>query len=158
MSWPGLLARGARASAPPGACSSGGFLAQSGCGCRRSLGRGRQVLVVVIIFLIMRAVVLAWELNRPDVTAARPSPWDMHPALPQLVAEGTAGIVIRSSCSKALDFAGHFPDDGSWFQTAVSHDPAPPGRHQVRYQSPWNRLPYKSCLQFFRLPEPHRSS
>ena len=47
---------------------------------------------MVIIFLIMRAVVLAWELNRADVTATRPHPSDIHPAVPQLVSEGTEGI------------------------------------------------------------------
>jgi|RhiMetStandDraft_8_1073273.scaffolds.fasta_scaffold51583_1 hypothetical protein len=126
-----------------------------------ALGRGRQVLggglVVLVARAVARAVVRAWELNRPDVTAARPSPSDMHPAVPQPGSEGTEGIVIRSSCSKVLDFACHFPDDGSWFQHALSHEPAPHGRHQVRYPSPWNRIPYKSCLQFFRLTEPHRS-
>jgi hypothetical protein len=34
-------------------------LAQSGCGGRRSLGRGRKVLVVVIVLLVMRVVVRA---------------------------------------------------------------------------------------------------
>jgi hypothetical protein len=50
------------------------------------------VILVLIMRVVMRAVVLAWELNRADVTAARPYPWDIHPALPQLVSEKTEGI------------------------------------------------------------------
>ena len=63
---------------------------------RGALGRlvcGRQVLVVVRVLLVLVAVVLAWELNRADVTATRPHPWDIHPAVPQLVSEGTDRIV-----------------------------------------------------------------
>jgi hypothetical protein len=47
-----------------------------------ALGRGCQVLVGGLVVLVARAVVRAWELNRPDVTAARPAPSDMHPAVP----------------------------------------------------------------------------
>jgi hypothetical protein len=35
------------------------------------------------------------ELNRPDVTAAGPHAWDIHPALPELIPPGTHGIVPR---------------------------------------------------------------
>jgi hypothetical protein len=38
--------------------------------------------------------------------------------------------LIRSSCSKALDFVCHFPDDVSWFQNSLSHEPALNGHHQ----------------------------
>ena len=48
---------------------------------------------MVIIFLIMRAVVLAWKLNGSNVTAARSYSWDIHPALSQLIPPGTHGIV-----------------------------------------------------------------
>jgi hypothetical protein len=67
----------------------------SGCGRPRSLGRlgrGRTVLVVGL-FLVVRAVVLAWELNRPEVTAACAYVGDIHPALPYLIPAGTDRIV-----------------------------------------------------------------
>jgi hypothetical protein len=73
-------------------------LAHSGCGCRRSLGRrdsGRTVLVVVLILLVVLAVVPVTELNRPDITAARPDFPDIDPAPPQLIGGQTGGIVAR---------------------------------------------------------------
>jgi hypothetical protein len=33
------------------------------------------------------------ELNRPNITVAGPHVWDIHPALPELIAPGTHGIV-----------------------------------------------------------------
>jgi hypothetical protein len=53
------------------------------------------IVVVVIISLIMRAVVLAGELNRADVTATRPYPSDIDPALPELIPPRTGRIVAR---------------------------------------------------------------
>jgi hypothetical protein len=35
----------------------------------------------------------ALQLNCPDVTAARPHAWDIHPALAELIRAGTRGIV-----------------------------------------------------------------
>jgi len=59
------------------------------------LGHGRAVLVGRVVFVVVRTVVLAVELNRPDVTAARAYFWDIYPALPYLIPSGTHGIIPR---------------------------------------------------------------
>src|SRR5262245_38874752 len=63
-------------------------LARSGGRQRRSLrclGRGRQVLVVVLL-LVVRAVVSVAKLNRPDITGPEAEP-------PQLICYGAHGLV-----------------------------------------------------------------
>jgi len=51
------------------------------------------LLIVVVVLLIAVAVVLIAELDRPNVTEARPHSSDIHSALPQLIPPGTHTIV-----------------------------------------------------------------